>query len=164
MMCSLVVIEVCILPSCGRWSHCVPSVRETLERMRIDGLVCKKVTITARLFMVRPILSVREAVHSCLMEQHCVTAFNYELSFPFFLSLLSAGWRKRRLRTKLRQSSRKRRLSAWKQRKEIIMSSRNRYVGPVFRFFDTAQQWCVLIWKPLHYPFISNSFPFDLIQ
>lgn len=42
MMCLLVVIEVRVFPSCGRWSHRVPSVGETLERMRIDGPVWER--------------------------------------------------------------------------------------------------------------------------
>lgn len=76
---------------------------------------------------------VREAAHLglCLMEQHCVTAFNRKPSSPLFL-FSCAGWRKRRIHTKLRQSSRRRRLSAWKQRPEMNISSRNRCVSLLY--------------------------------
>lgn len=58
----------------------------------------------------------------------CVAAVNYDPSSPLLFSLLlGAGWQKRRAHTKPRQSSRRRRLSTWKQRQEMNMSSKNRY-------------------------------------
>ncbi len=151
-MCSLVVIEVCVLPSCGRWSHCVPSVREMLDRIRMDGLVCKRWPPQPAFSCLglRYVCVEGRAFVSCLMEQHCVTAFNSELPSPLFLSLLSAGWWKRRLRIRLRQSSRRRRSSAWRRRRQMNMSSRNRFVSHVWccttvmpEFRKTRDQWLV---------------------
>lgn len=66
MMCLLVVIEVRVFPSCGRWSHRVPSVGETLERMRIDGLVWERRWPSQPFSFFFLSACMREAVHSGL--------------------------------------------------------------------------------------------------
>lgn len=66
MMCLLGVIEVRVFPSCGRWSHRVPSVGETLERMRIDGLVWERRWPSKPFSFFFFSACMREAVHSGL--------------------------------------------------------------------------------------------------
>lgn len=156
MMCSLVVIEVCIFPSCGRWSHCVPSVRETLERMRIDCLVCKR-------WPSQPAFS---WFGLCLWGRAFRFTFDgTTLSLPLTMNRLPlSSW------SCLQAGERGEHIQNWDRRagaKDWAPESRgsrwifNQETGMLL-FFRVLKQLCVLIWKSLHYPCISKSFPVDL--
>lgn len=130
-----------------------PSVRETLERMRIDGLVCKRWPSQPAFFhasayiicLGSPCIYV-----SCLIEQQCVIAFCNYVLFPSLPVFIFCRLAKEEIAYKTEAKQQEEKVERLKTEGADDYLIKKQVCGS---FFNTTQLR-VFIWKPLHYPFI----------
>lgn len=151
VMCWLRVIEVCIFPSCGRWSHHVPSVGDSSGMNEDRWSTLRKVTITDSpphskkqnkkkqpfCFPFHVCQRLQVQVSCSTKQQPLLLPSNYTTSWS-----LSAGWQKRCSCTKKSSANRSRRSRRWGSREPMNMTSRSRLVFSLYPL--SAHRWGLL--------------------